>query len=197
MGMTDATLEKRDGACPKGILLFEPYPSPHWSIRHGVPCQVFPRDYRYLSQRQDDLLYSFLLSVSCSCIALFPKLCLRHASVLHRPTWGLNGHLEMSQQLLFCAVFLDLIFRWRYYFWALSNALEENPYTSVFPWCHPRPSSRRFLHHYKLVTVALRWVNFICTWWINSIDYQQFGMANYENRLFHDKFTSFFREMRT
>ena len=29
-----------------------------------------------------------------------------------------------------------------------------------------------FLHHYKLVTVALRWVNFICTWWINSIDYQ-------------------------
>ena len=30
-----------------------------------------------------------------------------------------------------------------------------------------------FLHHYKLVTVALRWVNFICTWWINSIDYQQ------------------------
>jgi hypothetical protein len=41
-----------------------------------------------------------------------------------------------------------------------------------------------FLHHYKLVTVALRWVNFICTWWINSIDYQQMFMARLERAIF-------------
>jgi len=44
-----------------------------------------------------------------------------------------------------------------------------------------------FLHHYKLVTVALRWVNFICTWWINSIDYQQLSDWEdfYNNRRLH------------
>ncbi len=30
-----------------------------------------------------------------------------------------------------------------------------------------------FLHHYKLAIITLRWVNFICIWRINSIDYQQ------------------------
>ena len=75
MGVTDATLKKRDGAYLKGIHLLSPIPRPIEASGMGSHVKSSPEIMGDFNQHQVGFLYSFLRDVSYSCIVLFPKLC--------------------------------------------------------------------------------------------------------------------------